>query len=117
MKDLFLKYKNIALVIIIAVVVFFLYSIFFTGDGSTDSLLTSESGGRAEEAVVGKEFLAVLLEIRSLDLDESLFSDKPFLLLRDFSQEVEPQPTGRSNPFAVIGNDQEVIIPEDTGDF
>jgi len=107
MKELFVKYKNIFLVVIIAVAVFFLYSFFFKGDDETlNSLLKVQSGsGNSQDAAIGKEFLTLLLELRSLDLDETLFSDKSFQILEDFSQEVKPQPTGRDNPFLKIGND------------
>jgi len=99
------KYKNIILAIIIAVVVFFLYTRFFgSSDDQSNSLLVAESGSVLQEVAIGKEFLSILLELRSLTLDESLFEDRSFLILQDFSQEVRPQPSGRPNPFSDIGN-------------
>ena len=105
MKDFYNKYKNILLVIVITVVVFFIYSTFFSGRGSSNSFLQTEIVGGEGEALVGKELLATLLELRSLSLDESIFSTRAFIILRDFSQEVQPQATGRPNPFNDIGVD------------
>jgi hypothetical protein len=106
MTEFFTKYKNIFLAIIIAVIVFFLYTRFFgNSENQSDSLLIAGSGGTTQEITIGKEFLSVLLELRSINLDESLFESKSFLILRDFSQEVEPQASGRPNPFREIGFD------------
>jgi hypothetical protein len=52
---------------------------------------------------VGKELLNTLLQLRSLSLDDKIFSDQLFLNLVDFSVEIAPQPIGRFNPFAPIG--------------
>ena len=121
MTVFFAKYKNIFIAIVIAVVVFFLYTRFFSSsDNDSNSLLIAgSSGGTAQESVVGKEFLTVLLELRSIELDTSLFEDRAFLILKDFSQEVSPQPSGRPNPFLEIGNDPTPpVLPDipDEGD-
>ena len=113
MMEIIKKYKNIVLIIVIAVIIFTLYSIFFE-DRVSDSLLSGSSGDTdAQSAAVGKEFLSVLLELRSLELKTDIFSDRTFLILRDFSQTVEPQPTGRPNPFANIGNDRVILNPSE----
>ena len=115
MKEFFAKYKNIALVIIIALAGYSLYSAFFAGRGDRGSLLSTRPGVSEEDVLIGKEFLTTLLELRSLDLDESIFSDESFTALEDFSQEVEPQPAGRPNPFREIGSDPVILnVPEDT---
>jgi hypothetical protein len=114
MMEIFSKYKNIVLVVVIAVVVFSAYSFFFGGDVSvSDSMLSSDAIGDKQSAIVGKEFLTTLLELRSLKLDESLFSDRAFTSLKDFSQELSPQPSGRPNPFAPIGVD--VVVSGNAG--
>ena len=111
MKEFFSKYKNILIAVIIAVVVFFLYTRFFrSSEGDINSLLVASQGGTVQEIAIGKEFLAILLELRSLSLDDSLFEDRSFLILQDFSQEVSPQPSGRPNPFLNIGDDP--ILPD-----
>jgi len=104
MINLFTKYKTIVLIIAIVVVVFALYLYFLDRDDK-GPLLGSESVSSGASAIVGKEFLATLLELRSLKLDETIFSKKSFISLVDFSQEVLPQPAGRTNPFLEIGVD------------
>jgi hypothetical protein len=115
MKELFSKYKNIFLILIISVAIFVVYTIFFAGkDFSSNSLLGSSSQNQ-ESVAIGKEFLNILSELKTLDLDRSLFDKKSFIILRDFSQTVEPQPSGRPNPFSPIGIDIE--IPDDISSF
>lgn len=116
MKELYIKYKNILLIIVITVIIFVLYSTFIAGDETPSSFLQSEGVGGDKEALVGKELLVTLLELRSLTLDESLFSDRAFVILRDFSQEVQPQAIGRPNPFSAIGTDVEPVNPSETSE-
>ncbi len=52
--------------------------------------------------VVGKELLVLLDKIESLKLDGSIFNDKTFLSLQDYSVTLVPQNPGRSNPFAPL---------------
>jgi hypothetical protein len=113
---MFKKYKNIILIIVIAVVIFFVYTKFFSSSDqqSNDLLLVAGSGRAVEEVATGREFLSILLELRSLRLDESIFEDELFLVLKDFSQEVSPQPAGRPNPFLNIGVD--LVVSDGDGD-
>jgi len=108
MKNLLNKYKNIFIVVVICIVVFILYKSFFAPNTETGTLLSSDNVSNSQSAVIGKDFLNVLLELRSIELDETIFSERAFVILRDFSQTVAPQPTGRPNPFADIGKDVEV---------
>jgi hypothetical protein len=55
---------------------------------------------------VGREFLSLLLNIRSLKLDDSIFSNQAFVALQDFSRPIPPDTNpGRPNPFAPLGAD------------
>ncbi len=55
---------------------------------------------------VGNEFVTLLLNIRSIKLDSSIFSDKSFRSLQDFSRPIPPDTNpGRPNPFAPLGVD------------
>jgi len=119
MKELFKKYKNIILIIVIAVVLFFLYQIFLAGDddlSDTSLLIAQPAVDDIQNAAIGREFLSVLLKLRSLDLDETIFSDRSFVILKDFSQEIKPQPSGRANPFLQIGNDPILLNFSGIGD-
>jgi hypothetical protein len=75
---------------------------FFTGQGGS-ALLSSESANASPETVAGRDFLNLLVSLRSLRLDDSVFSDTSFTSLKDFSVELKPQPRGRNNPFLPIG--------------
>lgn len=63
------------------------------------------SSGAPAGPAPGRELLSLLLELKALELNESLFSDPAFRSLRDMSQELAPQPAGRTNPFAPLGSD------------
>jgi len=98
-----IRYKNPLLLIALVVALFIIYSILF-GDRPSDTLTllrTQEPSGEA--ATVERELLGLLLEIKSVELDGSIFSDPAFRSLKDFGQELISLPVGRSNPFAPFG--------------
>lgn len=96
------KYKTLLIILAITIVVFIGYSLFFEA-GNDGSVLTSKNtsfrGGG------DNELLLLLVNLRSITLDESLFNDKAFKSLVDFGQQLVPEPTGRQNPFAPVGSD------------
>lgn len=47
-----------------------------------------------------QEFLSRLTELKTIKLPDTLFTDERFQALIDNSEPVDPQPVGRSNPFA-----------------
>ncbi len=100
--NLFKKYKNIIIlgILIIATVI---YTVAISN--KDNSLLVSESsvdGGSASQS----DLLALLLEIRSIKLDESILTDSVFRSLKDFGQEITQEPVGRENPFAPVDFDK-----------
>lgn len=96
MMNLFTKYKNVITVVVLLAVGFFVYSSFFKPDAT--STLTAADVNPAQTAVE-QELIALLLELRSIRLDLSLFDDPAFQSLSDFSQELVSEPVGRPNPF------------------
>lgn len=94
------RYKNILIAAIIIIAAFVAYSLFFTG--GEDATLVAEEVDAAEQ-VVEQELIGLLLELRSIRLNTSLFSDERFQSLKDFSQDVVQEPVGRVNPFAPLG--------------
>lgn len=60
----------------------------------------------------GREILALLADLKSVRLDESIFSDPIFQSLLDTSIELNLEPKGRPNPFAPLGKD--IVL---SGDF
>lgn len=97
------KYKNITIGIIVIVLGFFAYTYFFAGK-KVPALLTSESSEVAASAT-GAEILALLRDLKALRLDESIFADPVFRRLHDFGVLISPEPVGRNNPFAPLGEE------------
>ncbi|KKQ02342.1 MAG: hypothetical protein US18_C0006G0011 [Parcubacteria group bacterium GW2011_GWB1_36_5] len=61
---------------------------------------------------VAQDFLNLLLSIKSIKLNDAIFSDKAFINLHDSSIVLIPDGNeGRPNPFAKFGNDVVPIIP------
>ena len=58
-----------------------------------------------EAAGIGEDLRRMHSELQSVTLDRTLFTSQEFLYLEDYSLEVPAQPTGRTNPFDVIGRD------------
>ncbi|MDQ3076954.1 MAG: hypothetical protein M3Q63_02815 [bacterium] len=56
----------------------------------------------SEEEVVRKDLMALLDKIESISLDGSIFTDKAFTSLQDFSVILVPETPGRANPFAPL---------------
>lgn len=106
--------RNIIIVAVIALVAYVGYSVFFkskapvqpalvTTSGAADLSGTATTGG---DIALGKEFLTLLLNVRSLKLDDKIFSNQAFVALQDFSRPIPPDVNpGRPNPFAPIGTD------------
>ncbi|MFC1733482.1 hypothetical protein ACFL6I_24550, partial [candidate division KSB1 bacterium] len=86
----------------IVIVAFIGYSMFFDG-GSNGSVLTSQSA--SVRGGGDNELLLILVNLRSITLDDALFRDPAFMNLVDFGQQLVPEPTGRQNPFAPVGSD------------
>ncbi len=58
------------------------------------------------ESSVGQEFLALLLNLRTIKLDDSTFSNPAFNSLQDYTITLVPEGNeGRPNPFDAIGVD------------
>ena len=97
--QLFRRYKTVLLIGILVIIAFVVYSILF--GNTTDEVLVSET--QQERSEIESELIALLLQLREVELDPSLFGDPVFQSLRDFSTELVPEPVGRQNPFAPLG--------------
>ena len=97
-------------VIITALVLLYVFFIRNNGEQKTSSLVSS-SGSQAlpasttgQNSLVAKDFLSLLLNVKSIKLDDIIFSDLAFNSLHDSSILLIPDRTeGRQNPFAPIG--------------
>ena len=114
--------KNILIFIGIATVFILLYIFFIkkpaTEEGSLSSsatVLVPDSASppstpslsnMSPDSLVTKDFLTLLLSVKNIKLDDSIFSGVAFANLRDSSITLIPDGTeGRPNPFAPLGND------------
>lgn len=77
------------------------YFMFFSG-GSSGPLLSSSA---TTVSPVTQELLVTLSNLRTIRLDETIFSDPVFESLSDFGVVIPPEAIGRRNPFAPIGID------------
>ena len=107
--------KNIILFVVIGALVVLAY-IFFIGSKWEEANLSSTSGEfsydpnippvsptTSEMNRVTQDFLSVLLSVKNIKLDDSIFSDKVFAGLNDSSILLVPTgDEGRPNPFAPI---------------
>jgi hypothetical protein len=110
--------KNIIIVAGVAIVLFVGY-FFFLKPSPEIAPLVSSSNTLSPlnqtgdiNAPLANEFLTLLLSVKSIRLDDSIFSNGIFNTLRDSSIILTPDATiGRPNPFAPLGNDFVPIIP------
>ena len=98
------KYKNILIGALIVIAVFVVYSMFFAGEKPGTNILTSSSISGVQSSS-NSELLLLLINLKSIRLNDSLFQDPSFGRLRDFGKDLVPEPTGRENPFSPVGSD------------
>ena len=116
------KIKNIIILVVVAIVLVFVYFYFF-GNKKEQPLLNAPSGSNAlgstasgDTSTISQELLSVLLNIKNIKIDSSIFSSPVFSSLRDSSIVLTPDgQEGRPNPFAPIGSDQ--VVNNDAGNL
>ena len=106
------KIKNIIIFTIIATVLILTYVFFIKKSPEENNLVTSSgrvvSGAstNTEDSSITKEFLSILLSVKSIKLDDAVFADKAFTNLKDSSILLTSTgDEGRINPFAPIGSE------------
>lgn len=72
---------------------------------SSSSVEAVQATGLSEEdSEIAKNFLSLLLSVKNIKIEDSIFSDPAFVGLRDSSIYLNPDGTeGRPNPFAPVG--------------
>ena len=99
-------FKNSIIILGAALLIWVGYSTFFKKDSTVSPgvALVSETAlnDDSPEMQSGREILAILLNLKSLKLDASIFNDPVFQSLADFGQSIPERPRGRDNPFAPI---------------
>lgn len=106
------NYKRIIIAGIIIFTVFAYMNIPRKETQAQESLVVPDTATDANNQK-GREILALLADMKSIRLDESIFSDPMFQALQDTSVELVLEPKGRPNPFAPLGKD--AILNESHG--
>lgn len=90
--------KTIIGAIAIFITLILLYNIFLKAD---PEFIPDEG----EASVIGEDLIRTHAELQRVSLDSSLFSSPGYRALIDFNLAIPAQPTGRPNPFDIIGRD------------
>ncbi len=111
------KIKKLAIAAVILAIIIWAVSAFGGNDSrptATDGLLSSStgtgaaaplSGTPASTSTGGNEFASLLSSIKSITIDDSVFSTPAYKALRDHPITLGTDIIGRSNPFAPVGSD------------
>ncbi|MDQ3076297.1 MAG: hypothetical protein M3Q34_04190 [bacterium] len=117
------KLKNALIFVVIGIIVIAVYFVFIKKspeqanlavEGGESSLpnVDSTSAGTTTSTVdsqLSKDFLTVLLSIKNITLDDSIFSNVAFMNLKDSTILLLPDGSeGRPNPFAPIGSESSI---------
>ena len=98
--------KNIIIFVAILAGLYFAYTFFFKDNSAPVSTISPAGAG----GDVGSSILPVLLQLKTIKLDQSVFSDPVFKSLQNFGRELPREDTGRPNPFAPV--DQSAQVPQ-----
>lgn len=114
------KIKNIIIFTVIALVFFSIYFFFIKSSPEQLSLVSSgtnavlpnvdgsavNTGASNKASLITRDFLTLFSNIKSVKLNDAIFSDPAFISLHDSSITLTPDGNeGRPNPFAQFGND------------
>lgn len=96
--------NNIIIIILVLGLGVAVYIFFFSDKSSGTPSLVSSSGELAGSisgfsSAPNRQFLATLNNLETIKLDVSIFSNPAFLGFRDYSLPLDPEPSGRENPF------------------
>ncbi len=122
------KFIKIIIVIVVLGVLAVLGASFFSGEsggsatnttglrsantGETVSPTTGGSISSQDSDTLNREFLAILLNLESISLNDDIFSEPAFSALIDNTVRLnQPGNEGRPNPFAPIGIDTQTTVP------
>ena len=106
--NFFKQNQTLIIVVALVVVAFVVYTFFFAGDSQAPVL---DQTAVTQASPEDQNLISLLLELKSITLDDSIFKDPIFLGLQDFSQELVPEPSGRPNPFAPLDADRGRAAP------
>ena len=105
--------KSLRFIIIIGLLsaaAYFGYQTFLKTEPASD--LVTVAAPSAAQIKAGRDFLVTLNNLKAIQLNPAIFSERTFAALKDISVTLPEEPKGRPNPFSPIGNDAQVIESE-----
>lgn len=124
------KIRNIIIFVTIGTIFVLIYIYFIKPPANENSLVssapstalpgindsaTSASGTNNNTSLVAKDFLALLLNVKNIKLNDAILADPAFASLHDSSITLTPDGNeGRVNPFAPFGTDATTPISSGT---
>ncbi len=112
------KFKTLIIVVVVVIIAFIAYSQLKPASPTTgQSSVVRQTGTTGSTGATdgpSKGFATQLLAIQNIKFKTTLFSDQVYLSLDDFSRDLIPQPTGRPNPFAPLGQNDIEFVSTDT---
>ena len=105
--------KKGIIALVVALIILLLGYAYFSGSEPNDSAINSldtisNVDVNSEASVKGAKILTLLSQIRSLKIDTSIFKDRSFQSLVDYTVEVPPQNVGKNNLFADFASSNNV---------
>ncbi len=97
---------NVLIAVVILIAVIGAGYFYATRDRAAEDLLLESS---FDNGAVDGDLLSALGKLRTITLDEAIFQNPVFMSLSDFSTTIEPQPSGRQNPFAPLSSPAQSI--------
>ena len=91
--------KNLVIILGLATVSFGAYYV-YTQQMASDESFSSDEQTMRNMLNNTRVFIQYRSTLNTIDVDLSFFEDERFLSLRNFTNPVQEQPIGRSNPFA-----------------
>ncbi len=109
--------KPIIVAVCVALVGFGAYAYIAKKKDANQATLVSSNAGASlpsnptsDSEDISNHFLDLLLNLKNIKLDTSLFDATTFKALQDFSSPITPDPNpGRPNPFAPVGQDAVIV--------
>lgn len=116
------KIKNIVIFIVIVAILVLGYFFFIKPSSSSDNLISATPVSTDANILAGvgdssvaNDFLTLLLNVKNIKLDDTIFADNAFTSLHDSSITLTADGTeGRPNPFAPLGSDNVVSTTADS---
>lgn len=99
--ELIAKYRGGVIAVLVVAVVYGGYHFFIKPSMTEEDLVTVSSP--VAVAQTQGETLELLQTLRSIRLEATVFDNKIFQSLQDFSQPLRDEPRSRANPFAPVG--------------